>query len=165
MRRPGSVISSLAGRIKPAIAVVALFIGCASLGPEGAQPSLRAEGLRRTDLPANDGVQWDYVLILENPNRRSATLIQQALTTAWDNVYRGEIEQIRYEIPARRSIRLAKSTIFRRSDFEASGPGNPGRPSNAPNRTDGMWIYWQFLGQHESGGSFILNFDFFPERR
>lgn len=78
-------------RLLPPIGLgfVALFLaaGCASLGPEGAALSLRGDGLRRTDLPANEGVQWDYVLSIENPNRRSATLNQQALTLTCDNVY------------------------------------------------------------------------------
>jgi hypothetical protein len=126
---------------------------------------LRAEGLRLTDLPASEGVQRDYVLIIENPNRRSATLTQQALTLAWDNVHPPpQIDQTRHEIPAHGSIRLPKSTVFRRSDFQAVGPGGPGRPPNAPQRTEGMWIYWQLLGRHESGGSFLVNLAFFPDR-
>jgi hypothetical protein len=126
---------------------------------------LRGEGLRRTDLPASEGVQWDYVLIIENPNRRSATLTQQALTLAWDNVYlAAQIDQTRHEIPAHGSIRLSKSTVFRRSDFQARGAGDPGRPPNAPQHAEGMWIYWQLLGSHETGGSFLLNLDFFPDR-
>ena len=121
--------------------VLLLLAGCASLGPEGAGLSLRAEGLRLTDLPS-EGVQRDYVLIIENPNRRSATLTQQALTLAWDNVHPPpQIDQTRHEIPAHGSIRLPKSTVFRRSDFQAVGPGGPGRPPNAPQRTEGMWIY------------------------
>jgi hypothetical protein len=135
------------------------------LGPEGAALSLSAKGLRRTDLPAGDGVQWDYVLIIANPNRRSATLTQQALTLAWDSVSRtAQIDQTRREIPAHGSVRLSKSTVFRRADFQAASPGDPGRPPSAPQRTEGMWIYWQLLGRHESGGSFLLNLDFFPDR-
>jgi hypothetical protein len=142
-----------------------LLAACASLGPEGAALSLSAAGLRRTDLPAGEGVQWDYVLIIENPNRRGATLTQQALTLAWDSVYLApQIDQTRREIPAHGSVRLPKSTVFRRSDFQASSPGAPGRPPNAPLRADGMWIYWQLLGQHDTGGSFLMNLDFFPDR-
>ena len=143
-----------------------LLAACASLGPEGAALSLRAESLRRTDLPGSEGVQWDYVLIIENPNRRSATLTQQALTMAWDTVtLAAQIDQTRHEIPAHGSIRLSKSTVFRRSDFQAAEPSDPGRPPNAPMRTEGMWIYWQLLGRHENGGSFLANLDFFPDRR
>jgi hypothetical protein len=142
-----------------------LVVGCASLGPEGTGLSLRAEGLRRTDLPAGEGVQWDYVLILTNPNRRSATLTRQTLTLAWDTVTLAvQIDQARQEIPAHGSIQLPKSTVFRRSDFQAAEPGDPGRPPNAPLRPEGMWIYWQLLGRHESGGSFLSNLDFFPGR-
>jgi hypothetical protein len=145
--------------------VLLLLAGCASFGSEGAALSLRAEGLRRTNLPASEGVQWDYVLIIENPNRRSATLTQQTLTEAWDNVsLAAQIDQTRREIPAHGSIRLPKSTVFRRADFAAASPGAPGRPPNAPLRTERMWIYWQLLGQHETGGSFLLNLDFFPDR-
>jgi len=157
------------GRLLPSIGLgfgaLLLVAGCASLGPEGAALSLRGDGLRRTDLPASEGVQWDYVLIIENPNRRSATLTQQALTLAWDNVYLPvKIDSTRYEIPAHGSIRLPKSTVFRRSDFEAAGPGDPGRPPNAPQRIQGMWIYWQLLGQHDGGGAFLAHLDFFPDR-
>ena len=157
--------NSLSPTISLGFVSLLLIVACASLGPEGAALSLRAEGLGRTDLPASEGVQWDYVLVIENPNRRSATLTQQALTLAWDNVYvPAQIDQTRHEIPAHGSIRLPKSTVFRRSDFQAVGPGGPGRPPNAPQRTEGMWIYWQLLGRHESGGSFLVNLDFFPDR-
>jgi len=159
------VSNSLSPTISVGFVALLLIAACASLGPEGAALSLRAEGLRRMDLPAGEGIQWDYVLIIQNPNRRSATLTQQALTLAWDNVYlSAQIDQTRHEIPAHGSIRLPKSTVFRRGDFQAGGPSQPGRPPSAPQRTEGMWVYWQLLGQHESVGSFLLNLDFFPDR-
>lgn len=142
-----------------------LLGGCASLTPEGGPLSLNVEGLRRTELPASEGTQWDYTLVIHNPNRRSATLIQEALTLAWDGVYRTEgIEGSRQEVPARGHLRLRRTSVFRRSEFEASSAGAPGRPANARAGSKGMWIYWQFLGRHEGGGGLILNFDFFPER-
>jgi hypothetical protein len=110
-------------------------------------------------------VQWDYVLVLRNPNRRVATVTAQALTLTWDGVTRGTgPEPTKDDIPPHGEIRLPKSTVFRREDFQADAPSAPGRPPDAPNRTERMWIYWQLIGQHESGGSFLLNFDFFPDR-
>ena len=103
--------------------------------------------------------------MVQNPNRRSATLIQEALALAWDGVHRTErAEPIRYEVPARGHLRLPRTSVFRRSEFEASTAGAPGRPANARAGGKGMWIYWQFLGRHEGGGAIILNLDFFPER-
>src|SRR5262245_43819213 len=32
-------------------------------------------------------------------------------------------------------------------------------------RTEGMWIYWQFVGRYEEGGAILLNADLFPGRR
>jgi hypothetical protein len=142
-----------------------LLTACASLGPEGAALSLNAFGLRRADLPGGEGVQWDYALIIENPNRRSATLTLQTLTVAWDGVYLApQIDHARRVIPAHGSVWLPKSTVFRRTEFQASRSGGSGRPPDAPPRLGGMWISWQLLGQHESGASFLLNLDFFPDR-
>ena len=159
------MMNRLLRSISLGVIVLLLLAGCASLGPEGAALLLSAEGLRRTDLAGGEGVQWDYVLVLANPNRRSATLIQQTVTLAWDSVtLAAQIDQTRHEIPAHGSIRLPKSTVFRRTDFRATRPGDPGRPPNAPQSTEGMWIYWQLLGRHETGGSFLSNLDFFPDR-
>jgi hypothetical protein len=145
--------------------VTLLLGGCASLTPEGTPLSLAVEDLRRTELPPSEGTQWDYTLVVQNPNRRSATLIQEALTLAWDGVYRTErAEPTRQEVPARGHLRLPRTSVFRRSEFEASSAGAPGRPANARAGGKGMWIYWQFLGRHEGGGAIILNLDFFAER-
>jgi hypothetical protein len=134
------------------------------LGPEGAALSSSVLGVRWADLPAGEGVQWDYILIIENPNRRSATLTRQTLTLAWDSVSLApQIDQTRRVIPAHGSVWLPKSTVFRRTDFQASS-GAPEHSPDPPRRPDGMWISWQLLGQYESGGSFLLNLDFFPDR-
>lgn len=147
------------------VAACLVLSGCASMGTEGWRPSLAAEGLRRTDLPGGAGVQWDYVLVLRNPNRRGATVMTQTLTLAWDKVTQGAgPDQTRHDIPPHGEIRLPKSTVFRREDFQAEAPGAPGRPADAPLRAETMWIYWQLIGRHEDGGSFLLNFDFFPAR-
>jgi hypothetical protein len=142
-----------------------LLLGaCASLAPEGYPLDLSAQGLRRTDLPAGEGTQWDYILVIKNPNRRPATLIQEAVTLGWDGVYRSEpVDQTRREVPARGHLHLPKSTVFRRSEFEAPSSNAPGRPTNAPARAKGMWILWQFLGRHDGGGAIVLDLDFFPD--
>lgn len=110
---------------------------------------LSARNLRRTDLPAGEGTQCDYILVIKNPNRRPATLIQEAVTLGWDGVYRSEpVDQTRREVPARGHLNLPKSTVFR---------------PNAPARAKGMWILWQFLGRHDGGGAIALDLDFFPD--
>ena len=162
---PSRIVTLLSCSRAVLFGALLLLTGCASLGPEGWRPSLTAEGLRRTNLPGGDGVQWDYVLIFRNPNRHVATVTEQKLTLAWDGVYRGApTEETRHDIAPHGEIRLPKSTVFRGVDFQADAPGAPGRPPNAALRTDTMLIYWQIVGQHESGGSFLLNFDFFPDR-
>jgi hypothetical protein len=157
-------IGTLFARRRVLVGACLLLSGCASLGPEGWRPSLAAEGLRRTDLPGGGGVQWDYVLVLRNPNRRVATVTEQALTLAWDGVSRSARAQARHDIPPHGQIRLPQTTVFRREDFQAAASGAPGRPPDAPLHPDTMWIYWQIIGKHEDGGSFLLNYDFFPDR-
>ena len=106
----------------------------------------------------------DYILVIKNPNRRPATLIQEALTLGWDGVYRTEpVDQARCEVPARGRLDLPKSTVFRRSEFEALSPSAPGRPPNAPARAKGMWIFRQFLGRHDGSGGILWPWTF-PDR-
>jgi hypothetical protein len=124
------------------------------------------DGLSREDQAATGEVRWTYTLVIENPGRSSATLIQQAVVLAWDGVYLSpaEIDQTRRPIAPGGQFRLPVTSVFRRSDFEASRDSSAGRPPNAPQKVEGMWITWQFLGRYERGDAIILNVDFFPER-
>jgi len=142
----------------------ALVVGCAALIPERAPLTWKLEGLTRENEPTTGQTRWSYTLAIENPGRLSAVLIQEAVTLGWEGVYRSESEQISHQIMGRSTLRLPLSSVFRRSDFEADSQRSPGRPPNAPQRTEGMWVYWQFLGRYEGGGVIILNVDFFPER-
>jgi hypothetical protein len=139
-------------------------IGCAALIPERAPLTWKLEGLTRENEPTIGQTRWLYTLVIENPGRLPATLIQEAVTLGWDGVYRSEIERTPRQIMGRSAVRLPFSSVFRRSDFEADSHSSPGRSPNAPQRTEGMRISWQFLGRYEGGGAIILNVDFFPER-
>ena len=105
---------------------VALLLGaCALLGPEGAHLSITAERVNRMDTPSAGETRWTYVLVIRNPNRRPATLFQEALTLGWDGVRTlPEMSRIAREVPARGELRLPQTTSFRQSDFQASSPGD-----------------------------------------
>jgi hypothetical protein len=145
--------------------IQASVVGCAALIPERAPLTWRVENLTRENQPTIGQTRWSYTLVIENPGRLPATLIQETVTLGWDGVYMSPgVERTSREIMGRNVLRLPFSSVFRRSDFEAASQSSPGRPPNAPQRTEGMWIYWQFLGRYEGGGVIILNVDFFPER-
>jgi hypothetical protein len=144
------------------VVVVTTLVGCASLVPERAPLKWSVEGVSRSKEPTAGEVRWNYTLVIENPGLVPATLLQEAVTLAWDGVYLSpQIDQTKRVIPARTQVRLPSSSIFRVDDFEVRR-GSPGRPVNAPQQTKGMWVYWQFWGRYEGGGAIILNRDFFP---
>ena len=142
-----------------AVLIETMLVGCASLVPERTPLTWSLADVAFSNDPTTGDIRWTYTLIIENPGRLPAKLIQAAVTLGWDGVYLSpEIEQTNHVIPGRGLVRLPISSVFRRGDFEAGSRGSPGRPPNAPQSAKGMWVYWQFLGRHEGGGAIILNF-------
>lgn len=160
-RRPGQIAALIT-----ITAALGAFAGCAALIPERAPLEWSVEGLARQDEPGTGDVRWTYALVIENPGRVPATLVQEAEVLGWDGVYLSPaIEQTARRIEPRGRLRLPTESIFRRGHFEARQQGSPGRPPNAPTGIEGMSISWQFLGRYEGGGAIILNIDVPTHRR
>jgi len=146
--------------------IVASFVGCAALVPDRAPLTWRVVDLSRDDPPESGEIRWSYTIVIDNAGRSSATLIQRAVVLAWDGVSLSpaEIDLTRQRIEPGSQFRLSTTSVFRRSDFEESGRGSPGRPRDAPQDIKGMRISWQFLGRYERGDAMILNVDIVRDR-
>jgi len=141
------------------------FTGCATSIPERAPLTVTFENLAREEEQPGE-TRWNYIVVIENAGRMPATLIQETVTLGWDGVHLSpSSERTSRAVMGRSTLRLPRTSVFRRSDFEASSSGSPGRSANAPQRAEGMWIYWQFVGRYEEGGAILLNADLFPGRR
>ena len=140
--------------------------GCAALMPERAPLDWRVEQIMRQEGPTADDVRWAYTIVIENPGRQAVTLFRETVQLNWDKVSLSpDAAQVRHVIPSRAAVRIERVSTFQKREFQATSPGSPGRPPDAPLRVDGMWIYWQFLGRYEDGHAIILNVDVFPGRR